>query len=75
MSSAGLQDGLVGLGQDLVADLGVGHGPVLLPQVEAQLALVAEVQVALLTLRRQRAERMRRTAGGQDAAKDVSILS
>ncbi|TNN67950.1 hypothetical protein EYF80_021919 [Liparis tanakae] len=42
--SAGLQGGLVGLAQDLVADLGVGDGAVLLAQVEAQLALVAEVQ-------------------------------
>lgn len=47
--STGLQDGLVGVGQDLVADLGVGDGAMLLPQVETQLALVAEVQVTLLT--------------------------
>lgn len=42
-SSAGLQNGLVGLGQDLVADLGVGDGPVFLAQVKTQLTLVAEV--------------------------------
>lgn len=48
-SSAGLQKGLVGLGQDLVSDLGVGDGPVFLPEVETQLALMAEVEVALLT--------------------------
>ena len=46
----GLQDGLVGVGQDLVVDLVVGDGAVLLPQVETQLALVADVQVTLLTL-------------------------
>ena len=50
-SLAGLQYRLIGLGQDLVADLGVGDGPVFLAQVKAQLALVAEVQVTLLTLR------------------------
>lgn len=49
-SSAGLQNGLIGLGQDLVADLGVGNSPVFLAQVKTQLALVAEVQVTLLTL-------------------------
>lgn len=42
-SSAGLQNGLVGLGQDLVADLGVGNSPMFLTQVKTQLALVAEV--------------------------------
>lgn len=42
-SSAGLQNGLIGLGQDLVADLGVGNSPVFLTQMKAQLALVAEV--------------------------------
>lgn len=41
--SAGLQNGLIGLGQDLVADLGVGNSPVFLTQVKTQLALVAEV--------------------------------
>lgn len=56
-SPAGLQNGLVGLGQDLVADLGVGDGPVFLAQVKTQLALVAEVKVALLTLNE--------TGGGQ----------
>ena len=35
-----------------VLDLGVGDGAVLLPEVQAQLALVAEVQVAFLTLQR-----------------------
>lgn len=55
--SAGLQDGLVGLAQDLVADLGVGDGPVLLAQVETQLTLVAEVQVTLLTLKSKRGPR------------------
>lgn len=48
--SAGLQDWLVGLGQKLVADLGVGDGAVFLPQMETQLTLVAEVDVALVTL-------------------------
>lgn len=42
-SSAGLQKRLIGLRQDLVADLGVGDGPVFLAQVKTQLALVAEV--------------------------------
>lgn len=42
-SSAGLQQRLIGLGQDLVADLGVGDGPVFLAQVKTQLALVAKV--------------------------------
>lgn len=37
-------------GRDAVLHLGVGDGPVLLPQVEPQLAFVAEVQVALLTM-------------------------
>lgn len=37
-------------GRDAVLHLGVGDGPVLLPQVEPQLAFVAEMQVALLTL-------------------------
>lgn len=50
-SSAGLQDGLIRLCQDLVADLGVGDRPVFLAQVKTQLALVAEVEVALLALR------------------------
>lgn len=50
-TSAGLQDGLIRLRQDLVADLGVGDRPVLLAQVKTQLALVAEVEVALLALR------------------------
>lgn len=36
--------------RDAVLHLGVGDGPVLLPQVEPQLAFVAEVQVALLTM-------------------------
>ncbi|KAG7243427.1 hypothetical protein INR49_011884 [Caranx melampygus] len=49
-SSAGLQDGLIRLCQDLVADLGVGDRPVFLAQVKTQLALVAEVEVALLAL-------------------------
>lgn len=53
-SSAGLQERLVGLGQHLVADLGVGDGPVFLAQVQAQLALVSEVQVTLLTLENKR---------------------
>lgn len=48
--SVGLQDRLERLRQHLVADLGVGNGPVLLAQVKAQLALVAEVKVALFTL-------------------------
>jgi hypothetical protein len=48
--SAGLQEGLVALRQDLVAHFGVGDGPVLLPQVEPQLALVSEVEVTFLTL-------------------------
>lgn len=39
---------------DAVLHLGVGDGPVLLPQVKPQLALVAEMQVALLTLRGER---------------------
>lgn len=51
-SSAGLHNGLIGLSQDLVADLGVGDGPVFLPQVKTQLALVAEVKVTLLTLKK-----------------------
>lgn len=46
-SSAGAS---VGPGQDLVPDLGVGDGPMLLAQVQAQLALVAEVQLARLAL-------------------------
>lgn len=50
LSSAGLQKRLEGLGQHLVADLGVGHGPVFLPQVQTQLALVSEVEVTFLTL-------------------------
>lgn len=48
--SVGLQRRLEWLRQDLVADLGVGHSPVFLAQVKAQLALVAEVKVALFTL-------------------------
>lgn len=36
--------------RDAVLHLGVGDGPVLLPQVKPQLALVAEMQVALLTM-------------------------
>lgn len=36
--------------RDAVLHLGVGDGPVLLPQVEPQLAFVAEMQVALLTM-------------------------
>lgn len=47
---AGLQNRRVGLGQDLVADLGVGDGAVLLAQVQAQLALVAEAELALFAL-------------------------
>ena len=39
-------------GGQAVLDLGVGDGPVLLPEVQPQLALVAEVQVAFLTLQR-----------------------
>lgn len=35
---------------DAVLHLGVGDGPVLLPEVKPQLAFVAEMQVALLTL-------------------------
>lgn len=38
------------VGRDAVLHLGVCDGPVLLPQVQPQLAFVAEVQVALLTL-------------------------
>lgn len=56
-TSAGLQDGLIRLRQDLVADLGVGDRPVLLAQVKTQLALVAEVEVALLALRGQGRDR------------------
>lgn len=48
--SAGLQDWLVGLSQELVANLGVGDGTVFLPQMETQLTLVAEVDVTLVTL-------------------------
>lgn len=48
--SVGLQDRLERLRQHLVADLGVGNSPVFLAQVKAQLALVAEVKVALFTL-------------------------
>lgn len=36
--------------RDAVLHLGVGDGPVLLPEVKPQLAFVAEMQVALLTL-------------------------
>lgn len=50
LPSVGLQDRLERLSQDLVADLGVGNGPVLLAQVKAQLALVAEVKVTLFAL-------------------------
>lgn len=63
-SSAGLQDGLVGLSQDLVADLGVGDGPVFLAQVQTQLALVAEVKVTLLTL--EKVQRVKQAATQQD---------
>ena len=49
-SSAGLQKGLEGLGQHLVADLGVGDGSMFLAQVQTQLAFVSEVKVTLLTL-------------------------
>lgn len=52
--SAGLQDRLVGVGQDFVADLGVGESTMLLSQVEAELALVAEVKVTFLTLSEER---------------------
>lgn len=38
------------VGRDAVLHLGVCDGPVLLPQVQPQLAFVAEVQVALLTM-------------------------
>lgn len=33
-SSAGLKQSLIGLSQDLVADLGVGDSPVFLPEVQ-----------------------------------------
>lgn len=51
--------------RDAVLHLGVGDGPVLLPQVEPQLAFVAEVQVALLTLwgERQRCRASKITSG------------
>lgn len=49
-SLAGLEHvGLVGFTEHLVANLGVGDGTMLLPQVQPQLALVPEVQVTLLT--------------------------
>lgn len=48
--SVGLQDRLERLRHHLVADLGVGNSPVFLAQVKAQLALVAEVKVALFAL-------------------------
>lgn len=57
-SSAGLQERLVGLGQDLVADLGVGDGAVFLAQVKAQLTLVAEVKVTLLALENNEVHRL-----------------
>lgn len=57
LCSVGLQDRLEWLRQDLVADLGVGNSPVLLAQVKAQLALVAEVKVALFTLVRHEVNR------------------
>ena len=63
-SSAGLQKRLVGLGQHLVADLGVGHGPVFLAQVQTQLTLVAEVKVTLLTLKNNKDENGMKTGGG-----------
>lgn len=40
---------LVRVGQNLVADLGVGDRAVLLSQMEPQLALMTEVQVTFLT--------------------------
>jgi len=40
-----------------VLDLGVGDGAVLLPQMQPQLALVAEVQVAFLALKKRKVAR------------------
>lgn len=53
------------VGRDAVLHLGVCDGPVLLPQVQPQLAFVAEVQVALLTLqsRKQRHKGSKITSG------------
>ena len=41
---------MVRVGQNLVADLGVGDRAVLLSRMEPQLALMTEVQVTFLTL-------------------------
>lgn len=41
---------MIGVAEHLVANLGVGDGAVLLPEVKTQLTLVPEVQVTLLTL-------------------------
>lgn len=48
------------VGRDAVLHLGVCDGPVLLPQVQPQLAFVAEVQVALLTLQSKKSKGTRR---------------
>lgn len=61
LPSVGLQDRLERLRQDLVADLGVGNGPVLLAQVKAQLALVAEVKVTLFALVKHEGQKVKLT--------------
>lgn len=62
----GKSSALAGLGElwrhlarrDAILHLGVGDGPVLLPEMKPQLAFMAEMQVALLTLQGER-ERQR----------------
>lgn len=71
LSSVGLQDWLEWLRQDLVADLGVGNGPMLLAQVKAQLALVAEVKVALFALVRHEGQEVRSTVTPQAGRHNV----